>query len=76
MKISHCPECKKKVAEEVTFCPHCGFSFSPDSIAAFNEKMARLRAHKQEVNRKSAKLQLVWLVIFVVVILLASWLTN
>ncbi|MBE2896611.1 hypothetical protein HPC38_06955 [Pasteurellaceae bacterium HPA106] len=76
MKITHCPECKKKMTGEVNFCPHCGFSFSSDSIATFNEKMARLREHKQEVNRKSAKLQLVWLVIFVVVILLAGWLTN
>ncbi|MBE2894191.1 zinc ribbon domain-containing protein [Spirabiliibacterium falconis] len=76
MKITHCPECKKKMTQEVNFCPHCGFSFAPDNIAAFNQKMARIREQKKEINRKSAKLQLIWLGIFAVVILLASWLTN
>ena len=71
-----CPECRKKISQSAEFCPNCGFSFKPENLEAYKQKLEERRLQNEEINRKSAKLHLVWGVIFAVVLIVASWITN
>lgn len=74
--LTRCPECRHKVSDTAKTCPSCGFSFDPEDLERYKAQHQRLREHKQEINRKSVKLHLIWLAIFTLFILLASWITN
>ncbi|KAE9526394.1 zinc ribbon domain-containing protein [Testudinibacter aquarius] len=74
--LTRCPECRHKVSDSAKSCPSCGFSFDPQDLERYKRQLERLREHKKEVNRKSAKLQLIWLLIFVVFIAVATWVTS
>lgn len=76
MALHRCPECRKRISDSVESCPHCGFSFKEADLEIYRQKLEQRRLHNQEINRKSVKLQLIWLVVFAVVIGVASLLTN
>lgn len=76
MALHRCPECRKRISDSVESCPHCGFSFKEADLEIYRQKLEQRRLHNQEINRKSVKLQLIWLVVFAVVIGVASFLTN
>ena len=76
MALTCCPECRKKISESAQFCPNCGFSFKEEDLEIYKQKLEERRKHNAEINRKSTKLHLIWLAIFTIVILLASWLTG
>ena len=56
--------------------PHCGFSFKAADLEAYKQKLEARRLHNQELNRQSSKIQLVWLLIFIVVLAVAAWLNQ
>lgn len=76
MVLHRCPECRKRISDSVENCPHCGFSFKEADLEIYRQKLEQRRLHNQEINRKSVKLQLVWLVIFTLVIGIASVIAN
>lgn len=76
MALHRCPECRKRISDSVANCPHCGFSFQEADLEIYRQKLEERRLHNQEINRKSVKLQLVWLVIFTLVIAFAAFITN
>lgn len=76
MALHRCPECRKRISDSVENCPHCGFSFKEADLEIYRQKLEQRRLHNQEINRKSVKLQLVWLVIFTLVIGIASVIAN
>lgn len=76
MALQRCPECRRKISESAKMCPHCGFSFAEADLEIYRQKLEQRRLHNQEVNRKSEKLQLIWLMIFAVVIGVAAWWNN
>ncbi|HGO5848108.1 hypothetical protein M3703_01600 [Mannheimia haemolytica] len=76
MALHRCPECRKRISDSLEHCIHCGFSFKEADLAIYRQKLEQRRLHNQEINRKSVKLQLIWLVIFIAVIALASLITN
>lgn len=76
MALHRCPECRKRISDSVESCPHCGFSFKEADLKVYRQKLEQRRLHNQEVNRKSVKLQLIWLAIFSVVIGVASLFAN
>lgn len=76
MALHKCPECRHKISKIATYCPHCGFSFNEADIEVYKQQLEQRRLHNQEINRKSAKLHLVWLMIFALVIGLAAWWNN
>lgn len=76
MALHRCPECRKRISDSVESCPHCGFSFKEADLEIYRQKLEQRRLHNQEINRKSVKLQLIWLAIFSVVIGVASLLAN
>ena len=76
MALTRCPECRKKISESAQFCPHCGISFKEEDLEIYKQKLEERHQHNAEINRKSTKLHLIWLAIFTIVILLASWLTG
>lgn len=76
MALIHCPECRKKMSTQAEFCPHCGFSFKPETLESYRQKLEEQRLLNAEINRKSAKLHLVWLCIFILVIAIASLVTH
>lgn len=73
MALIRCPECRKKVSENALLCPNCGFSFKTEDLEIYKQKLEQRRLHNQEVNKKSVKLHLIWLLIFILVIAVASW---
>lgn len=73
MALHRCPECRKKISESAEVCPHCGFSFKTADLEAYKQKLEAHRLHNQELNRQSSKIQLVWLLIFIVVLTVAAW---
>lgn len=73
MALHRCPECRKKISESAEVCPHCGFSFKTADLEAYKQKLEARRLHNQELNRQSSKIQLVWLLIFIVVLTVAAW---
>lgn len=73
MALRPCPECRKKISETAQICPNCGFSFDEKALARYRQILEQRRLANQEINRKSVKLHLIWLVIFALVIGLASW---
>ncbi|OOF70211.1 zinc ribbon domain-containing protein [Rodentibacter caecimuris] len=75
MALIHCPECRLKISESSITCPHCGFSFDPENLEMYKQKLEQYRLENQEVNRKSAKLHFIWLVIFSLVILTAAFIS-
>ncbi|TCP95509.1 acetyl-CoA carboxylase carboxyltransferase subunit alpha [Cricetibacter osteomyelitidis] len=68
MAMNKCPECNKKVSESAVQCPNCGFSFDEKTAEKYRRAIENRRIRNQEINRKSAKLQLIWFVIFAVII--------
>ncbi|WP_373767118.1 zinc ribbon domain-containing protein [Glaesserella sp.] len=73
MALHRCPECRKKISDSAITCPHCGFSFNEADLERYKQKLEQRRLHNQEINRKSAKLHLIWLVVFIIVIGIAGW---
>ena len=71
-----CPECRKKFSESAEFCPNCGFSFKPENLEIYKQKLKERRLHNEEINRKSVKIHLIWGTIFALVLIVAGWLTN
>ncbi|OOH85127.1 hypothetical protein BMT54_11855 [Pasteurellaceae bacterium 15-036681] len=63
MALQRCPECRKKISENAQFCPNCGFSFKEADLEIYKQKLEQRRLYNQEVNRKSAKLHLIWLIV-------------
>lgn len=76
MALHRCPECRHKVTESALSCPNCGFSFKEENLAVYRQKLEERRLHNQEINKQSAKLHLVWFLIFALVIGIASWIVN
>lgn len=76
MALHRCPECRKKISDSVETCIHCGFSFREADLEVYKQKLEQRRLDNQEVNRKSVKLHLVWLLVFVVVIAIAALLQH
>ncbi|MDG2953911.1 zinc ribbon domain-containing protein [Bisgaard Taxon 10/6] len=76
MALRKCPECRRKISESAEICPHCGFSFKAADLELYKQKLEQRRLHNQELNKQNARVQLVWLLIFVVVIGLAAWWRN
>lgn len=76
MALHRCPECRKRISDSIESCPHCGFSFKEADLEVYRQKLEQRRLHNQEVNRKSVKLQLIWLAIFSLVIGVASLFAN
>ena len=76
MALQRCPECRKKISESVQTCPHCGFSFAKADLEKYKAVLEQRRQHNAEINRKSAKLHLIWLMIFALVIGVAGWWYN
>lgn len=76
MALHRCPECRHKISESAESCPHCGFSFAEENLERYREQLEKRRLHNAEVNKKSVKLHLIWLVIFALVLLIASLLTQ
>lgn len=73
MALHRCPECRKKISDSAPHCIHCGFSFKPEDLAVFRQKMEQRRLENAEINRKSVKIHLFWLAVFSAVIAFASW---
>jgi len=42
MSLITCPECKKKISENVTACPHCGYQFTPEKIEELKKAGSKL----------------------------------
>ncbi|AHG72424.1 hypothetical protein X781_2750 [Mannheimia sp. USDA-ARS-USMARC-1261] len=76
MALHRCPECRKRISDSVESCPHCGFSFKEADLEIYRQKLEQRRLHNQEINRKSMKLQLIWLAVFVIVIGVANFIVN
>lgn len=76
MALHRCPECRKRISDSVEGCPHCGFSFKDADLEIYRQKLEQRRLHNQEINRKSMKLQLIWLAVFVIVIGVANFIVN
>lgn len=76
MALTRCPECRKKISRQAEFCPHCGFSFKEEDLERYKQTLEARRLHNQAINRKSAKIQLIWLCIFALVIAITAWFTN
>ncbi|MDG2915465.1 zinc ribbon domain-containing protein [Bisgaard Taxon 10/6] len=76
MALRKCPECRRKISENAEFCPHCGFSFKAADLELYKQKLEQHRLHNRELNKQNARVQLVWLLIFAVVIGLAAWWRN
>ncbi len=74
--LHRCPECRKKISESAESCPNRGFSFKPENLEAYKQKLEERRLQNEEINRKSVKLHLVWAAIFALVLIVASWITN
>lgn len=74
--LHRCPECRKKISESAEFCPNCGFSFKPENLEIYKQKLEERRLHNEEINRKSVKIHLIWGAIFALVLIVAGWLTN
>ena len=73
MALHRCPECRRKISQSAPLCPHCGFSFQEKDLALYRQKLAQRRLHNQEINRKSVKIHLFWLIVFSLVIGIAAW---
>ncbi|MFA9500164.1 zinc ribbon domain-containing protein [Mannheimia sp. E30BD] len=76
MALHRCPECRKRISDSIDSCPHCGFSFKEADLDVYRKKLEQRRLHNQEVNKKSIKLQLIWLGIFATVISVAVLIAN
>ncbi|QPB42152.1 zinc ribbon domain-containing protein [Rodentibacter haemolyticus] len=72
MALTRCPECRKKISNRAVHCPNCGFSFKEEELEIYKQKLEERRLHNAEINRKSTKLQLIWLCIFALFLAVAS----
>ncbi|AUI67016.1 MULTISPECIES: zinc ribbon domain-containing protein [Glaesserella] len=72
MALHRCPECRKKISESAISCPNCGFSFKEEDLEVYKQKLEQRRLHNQEINKRSAKLHLIWLAIFSLVLIIAT----
>ncbi|WP_424406445.1 zinc ribbon domain-containing protein [Pasteurella sp. PK-2025] len=76
MALHRCPECRQKISDSAISCPHCGFSFKEADLDRYRQKLEERWRHNQEINKQSTKLHLVWLVVFILVIGIASVIVN
>lgn len=68
MALHRCPECHRKISDQTPHCIHCGFSFREADLALYKQKLEQRRLANQQINQKSVKLHLIWLLIFASVI--------
>lgn len=71
-----CPECRHKISQQAKFCPHCGFSFEQKDLEKLRQLQQERYQLNQQQNRQNNKVQFIWLVIFSIVIMLASYFFN
>lgn len=76
MALVRCPECRKRISDSTQLCVHCGFSFKEKDLAVFREKMEKRRLENEEINRKSVKIHLFWLVVFSLVLIISAGITG
>lgn len=76
MALIGCPECHKKISESAQICPHCGFSFKEEDLEKYKITLEERRLQNQQINRQNSELQLIWLMIFAMVLFIADLILN
>ncbi|BFQ92248.1 hypothetical protein [Gallibacterium anatis] len=72
-----CPKCEKKVNEALDFCPFCQTALHDEAAKrVYQQRLSQDVEHRQAMNKQNAKVQLIWFVIFVVVIGGLLWWKN
>lgn len=74
MALQRCPDCCTKISQSAQICPHCSFQFDQASLDKLRMLQQQRYQQNQEINRQSTKIQLIWLIIFALVIgITACW---
>ncbi|AWX13869.1 hypothetical protein CEP49_04500 [Mergibacter septicus] len=76
MALIQCPDCGKKVSNEAEKCVRCGFPLQNVSLMQYQQSFKKNIAERQALNRQNAKIQLIWLVIFSLIIVIFTWWKN
>ena len=76
MALIGCPEGHKKISERSQICPHCGFSFKEEDLEKYKITLEERRLQNQQINRQNSELQLIWLMIFAMVLFIADLILN
>lgn len=64
-----CPHCEKDVESRFLHCPFCGKPLHDETAKQiYKQRVAQRIQENRELNKRSARLQLIWLIIFAVVI--------
>lgn len=70
----NCPHCEKKVDSSLSHCPFCQTPLHDEAAKqVYQQRIIQSTQERQELNKRSAKVQLVWLVIFAIVIAGLFW---
>ncbi|OBW94744.1 hypothetical protein QV08_05405 [Gallibacterium salpingitidis] len=72
-----CPQCEKKVNEELTHCPFCQAALHDEAAKKiYQQRLEQDIAHRKAMNKQNAKVQIIWFVIFAIVIGALLWWKN
>lgn len=76
MALIQCPDCGRKVSSKAEKCIRCGFPLQNISSSQYQQAFEKNLVERKAINRQNAKIQLIWLVIFVVIIAILAWWKN
>lgn len=76
MALIQCPDCGKKVSSEAEKCVRCGFPLQNISHEQYKQAFEKNIEERKALNRQNAKIQLIWLVIFSLIIAILVWYKN
>lgn len=58
MALIECPECKREISSEATFCPHCGFPLKKNTEAHQDNDVVNVKIIKEENNSKYSNIDI------------------
>ena len=76
MALHRCPECRKKISESATLCPHCGFSFDAANLEIYKQKVEERLLHNHQLTQQKVIIQPGGVPVFALVIGFAAWWKN
>lgn len=58
MALIICPECKRRISETASSCPHCGYQLTPEIVSEIKEMAAEIQEKQQEKQQRDRRVLL------------------
>lgn len=72
-----CPKCEKKINQELSHCPFCQTALHDDAAKQiYQKRLEQDIEQRKAMNKQNAKVQVIWFIIFAIVLTVLLWWKN